>query len=41
MDGEQTLNVCIHFHARRLTNNTENVEINCVDITVYHIPEGK
>lgn len=34
MNGEQTLNIFIHFHAQRLTNNTETVVINCIGIPV-------
>lgn len=41
MNGEQTLNIFIHFHAQRLTNNTETVVINCIGIPVDQTPRGK
>lgn len=41
MNGEQTLNICIHFHAQRLANSTEKVEMKCIGIPVDQTLKGK
>lgn len=41
MNGEQTLNIFIHCHARQLTNNTENAERKCFGMPADQTPKGK
>lgn len=41
MNGEQTLNIFIHCHARQLTNNTENAERRCFGMLADQTPKGK